>query len=331
MDFDVNQRLIYKCKHGSHAYNLNTPTSDIDYKGVAIPPISYLFGYLRKFDQAEKYVSKGHDCDEVIYDLSKFIKLCADCNPNVIEVVFVDEEDILFINETGKLLRANKDLFVSAKAFHTFSGYAHAQLKRIKGHRNYLLNPPKTKPERKDFRLPEDSKISRSEMGAYDDMLSRGEKFDDHVMVLLQREKQYANAKREWDQYQNWKKTRNKERAAMEAESGYDRKHATHLIRLLRMGHEILSGKGVIVKRPDREELLEIRNGGWTYEQVIEHAKELDDSCLKVYEQLKETPAEQRIIPLEPNRKKIDELCQELQLHYNAGELTEKLKKLMPL
>lgn len=36
----------------------------------------------------------------------------------------------------------------------TFLGYAMAQLKQIKTHRSWLLNPPKSKPLREDFGLP---------------------------------------------------------------------------------------------------------------------------------------------------------------------------------
>ena len=55
-----------------------------------------------------------------------------------------------------------------------------------------------------------------------------------------------------------------------------DTKHAMHTIRLLKMGLEILNGKGVIVKRPDREELLDIRNGGWSLEQILSRAENFD-------------------------------------------------------
>ena len=31
-----------KCKHGSHLYGLNTPNSDIDYKGIFMPDLNEL-------------------------------------------------------------------------------------------------------------------------------------------------------------------------------------------------------------------------------------------------------------------------------------------------
>jgi len=50
----------------------------------------------------------------------------------------------------------------------------------------------------------------------------------------------------------------------------------------MRMGLEILTDHKVVVKRPDREEILFIKNGAWSYEQVMEFAKntqiKLDDA-----------------------------------------------------
>ncbi|ATS93585.1 putative nucleotidyltransferase [Pectobacterium phage DU_PP_I] len=53
-------------------------------------------------------------------------------------------------------------------------------------------------------------------------------------------------------------------------------KHAMHLVRLLRMGQEILETGQVIVRRPDAEELLGIRNGTHSYEDIVEWASDKD-------------------------------------------------------
>lgn len=302
MNFDINKHVIYKCIHGSRAYGTNTSESDFDYKGIAIAPLNFYLGFCDKFEQSEKYVAKGDNMDEVIYDIQKFFNLASNCNPNIIEVLFCDEKDILYINKFGKILRENSNLFLSKKAQHTFCGYAISQLNRIKNHRRWLLNPPIKKPERSDFGLPEGKKISLSEFNAYQTLIERGEtEISENVMFVLQTEKRYINAKQEWDQYQNWKQTRNKKRAELERKFGYDSKHAYHLVRLLRMGREILEGKGVIVKRPDREELCAIRDGAWKYEQLIEYA----DSQLKEIEEI----ATMSKLPKSPDKLKLDEIC----------------------
>ena len=71
----------------------------------------------------------------------------------------------------------------------------------------------------------------------------------------------YRQARRDWENYQSWKKNRNPARARLEAQFGYDTKHAQHLIRMLRMGIEILRDCEVRVRRKDAAELRAIRAG----------------------------------------------------------------------
>ena len=63
----------------------------------------------------------------------------------------------------------------------------------------------------------------------------------------------------------------------LEEQFGYDTKHAMHLVRLLRMGAEILSTGQVNVLRSDATELLEIRNGKWSYDELLEYATSMDN------------------------------------------------------
>lgn len=49
-------------------------------------------------------------------------------------------------------------------------------------------------------------------------------------------------------------------------------KHAAHLVRLLRMGEEALRDGVVNVKREDAQELLDIRYGKWTYDELVNYA-----------------------------------------------------------
>jgi hypothetical protein len=127
----------------------------------------------------------------------------------------------------------------------------------------------------------------------------------DNFIEIMQKERQYTNLKKEWDQYQNWRKTRNEKRAELEAKFGYDTKHAYHLVRLIRMCKEILQTGKVIVKRPDREELLAIRNGAWTYDQLIEFAEREDKELTELYNTTK-------ILPKTPDKDKLEKLQMEL-------------------
>lgn len=152
--------------HGSKAYNTHIESSDDDYKGFCIPPRKYYLSSIHKFEQAESKDKKDGMPDAVIYEIRKFINLAVFCNPNIIEVLFVDPSDILYTNKVGEEVLANRDMFLSKKIRHTMSGYAHSQLHRLKLHRGYLLNPPKKIPERKDFGLSEKDLIPKNQLEA---------------------------------------------------------------------------------------------------------------------------------------------------------------------
>ena len=85
-----------------------------------------------------------------------------------------------------------------------------------------------------------------------------------------------------------------------------DFKHAMHLVRLLRMGAEALETGVLNVKRPDAEELLAIRTGKWTYEEVVEYAEHMDNHVREV---LYKTTS----LPKKPDVKLAAELIMTLQ------------------
>jgi predicted nucleotidyltransferase len=313
MQIDVVENLVYLVNHGSHAYGLAVPESDRDVKGVLVAPTEIFIGYTTGFEQSinnqklADYVRLG-EIDSVVYGLQKFFKLASDCNPNIIELLWVDEDDVLFSTTAGSEIRDHRDLFLSLRARFTFAGYAHAQLKRINTHRRWLLDPPKGRPERVDFGLPNEKLISGDALGTVKNLEDSGYSFSTELMEAIKKEKAFAAALAHWKQYENWKATRNPKRAALEAKYGYDTKHAMHLIRLMRMCAEILEGKGVIVRRKyDAAELNAIRRGGWCYDQIMVEAANLDARAAELYEL---NPAG---LPKRANHKALNDLCVRLQ------------------
>jgi predicted nucleotidyltransferase len=309
--------VIYKVRSGSQAYGTALPTSDTDTKGIAIPPSTFYLSFFKKFEQ---YEQKAPDPDCVIYDFKKFLMMVSECNPNTMELLFVDESDILYINEFGKMLRDNRELFLSAKVRYSFTGYAHSQMARLKNHKNWNDNPPE-KPNRSDFNLPEhESLMTHSQIIAIDKEFgfskdkrpstdvreAIAKKYGEEKASAYFFEKRYRVAQREYDNHESWKKNRNKERHETEVRFQYDTKHAMHTIRLLRMGKEILEEGEVRVRRPDAQELLDIRLGKWPYEKLQEEAERLDQECREIYE--KGTYK----VPYQVDVEKIDRLCLEI-------------------
>jgi hypothetical protein len=177
----------------------------------------------------------------------------------------------------GERLLAFRERFLTRKVGESFGGYALGQLRRIQTHRRWLLSPPKEEPTREAFGLAPRPTIPKDQLGAAETLLERGAFPDEAAgfLELLAREKRFASAKKEWSQFLQWRRERNEARAALEARHGYDTKHAMHLVRLQRMGLEIVSRGEVIVRRPDRDELLAIRDGAWSFERLLEEAERM--------------------------------------------------------
>ena len=364
MDFDLRAHTLLLTVAGSRAYGVHTAASDVDVKGAAIPPAAYFHGMLSRFEQADKpsqvqaflgdlsEVERAACADSKlegsVYHLVKFCQLAADCNPNMLDVLFCRDAEVRLCTPAGEALRASRELFLSQKAKHTFSGYAASQLKRIRGHRQWLLNPPTQKPERADYDLPERTLIPADQLAAaqaalrhkidgwavdYGDLYpssvvhiqeqiarylaeiqtttdehwrsaARSIGYDENFIALLDRERRYKAAMREWQQYQDWKTERNPARAQLEADHGFDTKHGMHLIRLLRTGRELMLTGRVNVWRGDidAEELVAIRNGAWEYEQLVEEAERIDTELEALYR------SGACILPRAPDRVALDRL-----------------------
>jgi len=111
-----------------------------------------------------------------------------------------------------------------------------------------------------------------------------------------------------WKDYWTWKKNRNPARAELEKEHGLDVKHAMHLVRLLRMAREILEQGKVIIKRPDAEELLAIRNGRFNYDELVREAELADKELDVLYQRSK--------LPDKPDRVAINKLLVDVTTEY---------------
>ena len=374
---DLRDHTVLLVVAGSRAYGTATPTSDVDLKGAYTPPAAWVYGFRRAPEQIdddrvgdfvdrlnpeEVAAARGHGVEGTIYDVRKLIALATQANPNILDVLFCREAEIRLVTEAGSRLRQARDLFLTARARQTFSGYARAQLKRINNHRGWLLAPPAAAPARADFGLPEVSLVPRHQLDAAEAAIrkrldsweldlesleepdkiavrraitdtlteigsrlglgatdatwlaaARGVGLADDLIEALKRERAFRSAQRSFRQYQHWKAHRNPARAALEAEHGYDCKHAAHLVRLLRMGTEILGTGRVHVWRgpdpegpADAEELKAIRDGAWSYDELLAYA-EAEEGRM---EQIVATGA--MAVPSTPDRDAIDRLCIEL-------------------
>ena len=130
--FDLKLRTILLGLMGSHSHGTYIPPEnggidDIDVMGVCVPPKDYYLG-LKQFEQVDTWVD---EYDIVIYEVRKFIRLLLKNNPNVLGLLWLPKKDYIVLTSEGQKLIDNRELFSSKIAYHSFTGYAKGQLKRM--------------------------------------------------------------------------------------------------------------------------------------------------------------------------------------------------------
>lgn len=286
---------------GSTAYGTNLPTSDEDIRGI--------FCQDRDTFSNPFITTPGHidleDCEDgVLYELGKYLTMLSEANPNIIETVWVDDKFIIESSPAYELLRSKRDLFLTSKVAFTFGAYAVNQINHMKSRSKWLNNPqPEEAPKRRDYvRILHGYSGDISEIneghtlvyyGGYSYGIAESEgstlftpegelrinkdaTVKPSILVSLDTQG-YMNDKKNHKEYWNWVQNRNEVRSETEREFGYDTKNAMHVVRLLRMAEEALSTGEVNILRPDAEELLAIRRGSMTYEELLEYSRHMDD------------------------------------------------------
>lgn len=123
----LQERTIYLCCAGSHAYGTNTPESDNDYRGIVVPPKEYILGFVHRFEQAESL----SPADIVLHDIRKFMNLACEGNPGFLEMLFCDDEHVLHTEVAGRVLRMSRRDFLSKNIGRRINGFAYSQLCRF--------------------------------------------------------------------------------------------------------------------------------------------------------------------------------------------------------
>lgn len=134
-DVEDNGWLLYKVVTGSTAYGTNLPTSDIDIRGVfKLPTDLLLSGYV---------VEQVHDetNDTVYYELGRFIELLIKGNPNILEMLFIDEEHIQYIDPKFKDCFYGNTSYITGNYVNATFGYCHSQIKKARGVNKKFVNP----------------------------------------------------------------------------------------------------------------------------------------------------------------------------------------------
>lgn len=132
--------------------------------------------------------------------------------------------------------------------------------------------------------------------------LSEIPKNEKPIAYFIFQKDEYSAYCKQYKEYWDWMKLRNEERYTTNIahEKNYDSKNMMHTIRLLKVAKELVETGNLNVKRTeDRNELLAIKNGDFSYEEVIEKAENLQREI--------EEKSKLKRLPSEINSSKVEE------------------------
>lgn len=137
----LSDNMLYANIHGSQMYGCNLTNSDQDIYGVVLPPLSILFphtaGWIQGFENPisfevwqQHHVDGGYDFS--VHNLTKFLNLAMQGNPNITECLFAPQDCILHKTESFQLILDIKQEFLTQRSIPRYRGYMVSQLHKMK-------------------------------------------------------------------------------------------------------------------------------------------------------------------------------------------------------
>ena len=343
----IQGSTILRVRHGSMAYGTNIEGSDEDIRGVCVAPREYYYGYLLKFEQFERkepdttifdlrkfcrLAADGNpnaleilfvERSDVLFTSSEGEHLLANRDLFLSKKLKHTLSGYAYA-QVKRIETHRKWLLDPPSAAPTRAAYDLPERTVIPADQLAVATALITKQLeawRDAFNVEGLGVAERGEIARViaEMRLASDEEFraagrvigiSENFMAILDNERRYAAAKATFDQFLQWKKNRNEARSETERKFGYDTKHGMHVIRLMRACCEVLETGKLQVRRPDAEELIQIRRGAWSYGRLKEEAAWLHARADELYKTSK--------LPESANHKGIDKLCVALSLSQHA-------------
>lgn len=322
--------------HGSHLYGTNTPSSDLDIKGVYIPNAKDIL--LQKIKKSINSNTKSpdplgitpknsiNDVDTEYYSLDKYISLFQEGQTVALEIMFATPLQKPGIDYTAEWLYLwnNHEHLISKKA-DAFLGYAYKQASKygIKGSRvaaiknicevlESIIANGKGGDKLSQHHIFIETFIKEIEFSSIDIINNNGKEIS-HLNVCGRKAPYTITVNEAHKIYKKILEEYGQRALQAEKQEGVDWKALSHAVRVGTQSIEYLETGFVTFPRPDKQHLLDIKQGKLYYQNVAEEIESL-------LERVKEA-AENSKLPIEPDyewcekcllevyRKKILETC----------------------
>ncbi|MBF0565597.1 MAG: nucleotidyltransferase domain-containing protein [Nitrospirae bacterium] len=278
---NIENNKVLEIISGSHLYGTATPASDKDLIGIFIGDELIYFGLeiveeadLSIKDKTENNKNTKDAIDRKFYEIRRFVKLACQNNPSFIEILFVNKENILFVNSFGRQLLDSKHLFPCKGAAHRFMNYAISQKHKMYIKRDNIIVLRRafdffqreiTNQATANKLLAEYRGINLEFITFYTNNCTIG----DLSFSLKVKIKDVAGKiQNRIDKFTN--------RVSIIDSMGFDGKFGSHLIRLMLEGLELLETGNIEFPLKDRNLLTDIKNGKYTLKEVVKISEELE-------------------------------------------------------
>ena len=309
-DLRKNNLIIFECISGSRAYGLDLPTSDTDIKGVFVLPEDdfYSLDYVEQvnnesndivFYELRKFIDLLVKNNPNILEMLNTPDNCLIYKHELFDMIKPD----VFLSKLCKNTFAGYAFSQIRKARGLNKKIVNPMGEKRKGILDFchVLNENGSIPllnwlEKNNFKqefcglvnishMKDMYAIYYDEIGQFSGIIRKENSTDVSLSSVPKNLKPaghmtfnkdgYTRYCKDYKEYWEWTANRNEERYqnTIEHNKNYDAKNIMHTFRLLDMAEEIAVSKKVIVRRPNRDEMLRIKRGEFEYDELLQRAE----------------------------------------------------------
>ena len=319
-ELQKSDSIVFECYSGSHAQGLATPTSDVDIKGVFILPEDDYFGLdyidqisnetndivyyeLRRFVELLSqsnpnilellYTPKEsirilHPCFKPLLDTKVLSKLCKEKFGNYAYQQIRKAKGLnkKILNPMSKKRKSILDFCFVVHDQGSISALEFLSMNKLTQSACGLTKVPHMTDVYGIYMGNEGCKEMLKKEDSNEFSLSTIPKGELPIGIMHFNHPAYSKYCKDYKEYWKWVKERNEVRFASTTHhgKGYDAKNMMQCLRLLNMCEEIGETGKLIVKRNDRAFLLDIKNGKYEYQSLIQMAEDKLKSIEETYQ-----------------------------------------------